>query len=494
MNFQTFLLNSYSLIQKPRVIPKISSICSHSEQVKKDSLFIALKGLKTDGHQYLQQAVERGAGALLVRGAGAVPSSFKGLVMVYNELFLPQLLNQFYDFPSEKLFTVGVTGTNGKTSFCYILEHLFKSCGWPAGVIGTIDQHFNDKTWPSSLTTPVACDLFKRLSDFVELSARAAVMEVSSIAVDQERIAGIDFNALVFSNFSRDHLDYHKTMEQYFSAKRKLFLQAEKSSQKNLFYLLNQDDIYSHKIKAGLKKPCWTFGKSHLSDFCFHIKETSMEKTIFELKSSFGNYQFCSPLIGEYNVYNAASAIACAMLTGFKAEACQKALQSFRGMPGRLERIKTDQDFDIFIDYAHTPQALSYVLKTLRAEFHFVILVFGCGGNRDKQKRVQMMKSASESADLIFLTTDNPRREDPETIIQETLEGADSLNKIVIELDRALAVKKAIQSAKKGSCILVAGKGHERFQIIQNKKIPFCDKQTALEALKQKGYRAVRKD
>ncbi|MBC6415851.1 MAG: UDP-N-acetylmuramoyl-L-alanyl-D-glutamate--2,6-diaminopimelate ligase [Bdellovibrionales bacterium] len=485
MDFQDFLLNSYTLIQKPPFFPKISSICVHSQKVKKDSLFIAFKGFKTDGHFYIQEAVKKGAGALLLKETSFVPPSFEGLVLLYKDFFLEDLLNQFYDFPSRKLFTIGITGTNGKTSFCYILEHLFKHCGWSTGIIGTVDHHLNDRVWPSSLTTPVACDLFKRISDFVELSAQATVMEISSIALDQGRTLGVDFNALVFSNLSQDHLDYHKTMDQYFVAKRKLFLQAEQNSQKNLFYLLNQDDEYSHKIKESLKKTCWTFGKSSLSDFVFCIKESSKEHTIFELKSSFGTYEFYSPLLGEYNVYNAVSAIACAMLVGFKAEDCQKALQSFPGVPGRLEAIKTDLGFDIFIDYAHTAQALFYVLKALKRKFSFLVLVFGCGGERDKQKRHQMMKVALKFADKVFLTTDNPRHEDPEEIIKDSLEGISLSHKIVKELDRKLAIEKALQFAKKSFCVLIAGKGHERFQIVKDQKKPFSDKQVVLDFLKE---------
>ena len=481
MNFQDFLLHSYITQQKAHGTLKISSVCSHSSEVQKDSLFIALKGQHTDGHQYLEEVSKKGASALLVKEKQLIPSHFKGLVLLYEELFLSQLLNQFYDFPSKKLFTIGITGTNGKTSFCYILKHLFQSCGWPTAVIGTLGHHFENKTWPAVLTTPSSCELFKRLSDFVKLSARALVMEASSIAIDQDRTSGVDFNALVFSNLSQDHLDYHKTTEQYFLAKQKLFIQADNSSQKNLFYLLNEDDIYSHKIKKQLKKPVWTFGKSEQADFKFTLKKTTQTETVFDIQSPFMKAEFYSPLMGEHNVYNAVSAIACAVLTGFKVTDCQTALQSFPGIPGRLEKLKSEQNFEVFVDYAHTPQALLFVLKTLKKEFSSLTLVFGCGGDRDKQKRSQMMKIALELADHIFLTTDNPRYEEPAKIIQDMLKAPS--HKVTEELDRSEAIKKAIHSAKKGSCVLIAGKGHEAFQIIKGKKIPFSDKQTALKFL-----------
>jgi len=490
MSFQDFLLQSYFVHQKNRGDINISSVCSHSSQVKKTSLFIALKGQNTDGHHYLKSAIKKGAVALLVKKDQPIPPDFKGLVLFYKEeLFLAKLLNYFYDFPSEKLFTVGITGTNGKSSFCYLLRHLFEFCGWPTAVMGTLGYEFKNKTWPAVLTTPSNCDLFERISDFVKLSARALAMEVSSIAIDQDRVAGLDFNALVFSNLSQDHLDYHKTIENYFLSKQKLFLSAEQNSNKNLFYLLNADDIYSHKIKKHLKKPVWTFGQSPQADFRFQIQKATKKETVFKLQSSSINIELSSPLKGEYNVYNAVSAIACAVLTGFKVEDCQKALLMFKGIPGRLEKLKQDEDFEVFIDYAHTPQALLLSLKTLKKEFPFLILVFGCGGDRDKQKRKPMMQVALQLADSIFLTTDNPRHEDPEAITQDMLEGQSLVHKVTKDLDRSSAIKKAIQLAKnqpnkKEVCVLIAGKGHETVQIIKGEKLDFSDKKMALQWIK----------
>ena len=484
MNFEDFLLGSYTLSRGSLKSAQISSISNHSSHVKKNGLFIAIKGRKTDGHNYLKQAIHKGACALLVEKGQLAPLSFKGAVLVYKKgLHLGKLLNQFYDFPSKKLFTVGITGTNGKTSFCYLLEHLFQFCGWPTGLIGTVDQHFKEHCWPASLTTPSAVELAERLNDFLQLSARAVVMEVSSIALDQNRVEGVDFNALVFSNLSQDHLDYHGSMENYWTAKKKLFLQAEQSENKNLFYLFNQDDIYSHKMKDVLKKPYWTYGQGESADFCFKIKETSQLKTTFQLKSPFGEIDFSMNLVGEYNVYNAASALACALLTGFKSEECQKALACFPGVPGRLEKLETDKVFDVFIDYAHTPAALSSTLKVLKHNFKRVILVCGCGGGRDKKKRPLMAKQAVHLSDHVFWTTDNPRYEKPEQIAAEALKGFNKLSKITVELDREQAIKKAIHFAGKGDCVLIAGKGHEQFQIIKDKKQPFCDKAVALNFL-----------
>ena len=494
MNFQEFLEHSYKKTSPNSVFPPLSSVCDHSQELKKNGLFIAMRGKKGDGHHYISQAVERGAGALLLEDPKGVPSHFKGPVFVYKDQMrsLGQLLNQFYDYPSKKLFTIGITGTNGKTSFCYLLEHIFKVCGWPTGYIGTVQQSLGTQVWPSSLTTPSACKLFERLNDMLKLSAKAVVMEVSSIALDQDRVQGIDFKGLVFSNISQDHLDYHGSMENYFLAKKKLFSLAEQSSQKNLFYLLNRDDMYSHRIRSDLKKTTWTYGRSEgdleerskASDFAFKIKKQTFLQTVFEVQSPFGRQDFCVGLTGEYNVYNAVAAVACALLTGFKPEDCQKALKSFKGIPGRLERVIGGQDFEVFIDYAHTPTALWHGLKNLKNFFNPLILVFGCGGNRDKQKRSAMMKVALQFADQIFLTKDNPRDEDPELIVKDCLKGLPpDLKKVTVELDRAKAIEKALKGCKKGSAVLIAGKGHEQFQILKDKKIPFCDKKTALQFL-----------
>ncbi len=489
MSFIDFLFNNYEVIRKSEIQP-LSSVCTHSDKVRKKSLFVALKGQKSDGHDYLKQTVDKGATALLVEKTSHIPPNFKGIVLKYKkgQQSLHRLLNEFHNFPSEKLFTVGVTGTNGKTSFCYLLEHIYKFCGWPTGLIGTVDQHFNKQSWPSTLTTPDPAETFERLNDFVHLGAKSAVMEVSSIALDQNRVNGIDFKALVFTNLTQDHLDYHGNMENYFQAKKKLFTIMENSKNKNFFSLVNQDDEYSKKLKKMIKSPCYSYGQSLAADFCFNIKTQTQFNSVFELKSPFGFYEFFVPLTGDYNVYNATASLSCAMLTGFKAEDCFKALKSFPGVPGRLEKVVfPNLPFDIFIDYAHTPSALFSVLKTLKKLEKKIILVFGCGGDRDKDKRPQMAQSALYCADQIFVTTDNPRFEEPEQIVCDILKNLSKKekDKITVELDRKEAIKRAIQSAKPGECILIAGKGHESFQIIRDKKILFSDKEAVLECLRE---------
>ena len=484
MKFIDFLLHHCEAIRKAN-IPPLSSLCAHSKKVRPSSLFMAIKGQKSDGHNYIEQAVSQGASLLLVQKTDNIPSHFKGMILKYEDKdkILPQILNQFYDFPSKKLFTVGVTGTNGKTSFCYMLEHIYNFCGWPTAVMGTVDQHFKQNKWPSLLTSPDPMELFERLNDFVKLGARAVVMEASSHALDQNRLAGLDFNGLVFSNLSQDHLDYHGNMENYFQAKQKLF---SMERGKNLFFLVNQDDKYGQRLKKRGLKPGYGYGQDSRAEFCFAIKSQKNLSSVFELKSSFGSQEFFLPLPGDYNVYNAVSALSCAMLTGFKAKDCAQALKSFLGAPGRLERVSPlDFPFDVFVDYAHTPSALAQALSALKAKNKKIILVFGCGGDRDKDKRPKMAETALKLADFVFLTTDNPRLEEPQQIADEALSflSSQQREKITVELDRKTAIQKAIQSAKKGDRVLIAGKGHENYQIIKNKRIPFCDRRTALEFL-----------
>ena len=488
MSFIDFLSKNYELLRPFKKLT-ISSIASHSVKVQKDSLFIALKGQRFDGHNYLKQAVEKGASVLLVEDFQKVPAHFRGPVFKYEKTLktLPELLNTFYNFPSKKLWTVGVTGTNGKTSCCYLLKKIFKDCGWPTALMGTVDQHFLDHSWPSGLTTPSSVEIFERLNDFVSLEARACVMEVSSHALDQGRVKGIEFNSLIFTNLSQDHLDYHGTMENYFQSKKKLFLQALEGENKNFFSLFNQDDQYGRRLVREAGKPFFTFGQDSQADFHFQIKKSFSDSSLVRLQSSFGSFEFLLPLPGDFNVYNAVSALACAVLTGFKVEDCIKALGSFSGAPGRLQKALVGKaPFEVFIDYAHTPEALSSVLRALKTKGRRLIALFGCGGDRDQSKRALMVDKALQFADHIFFTTDNPRFEDPEQIAEQALKNLSRRDrqKVTQELDRKEAIKKALHFAQKGDLLIIAGKGHESFQLVQGQKLPFSDEKVILDCLK----------
>lgn len=481
-----FLFRHFQVIKKGD-LREISSIKTHSKEVLKNSLFVALKGERQDGHLFLKEVVERGAAALLVEETSQVPLNFKGLVLKTKDTrsSLSLLLNELYDFPSKKFFSVGVTGTNGKTTTAFMIERIFSHCGWKTGLIGSIEQRCGDKKWPSPLTTPEPVELFQRLKDFLDLEARALVMEVSSIGLHQQRVEGMDFNISLFTNLSRDHMDYHKNLEDYFQSKKRLFSLSPGES-KNKVFLVNRDDKWGHRLLKELKGPCFTFGAKG-GDFSFEIKKGSLSHTLFKIHTPKGGAEIRLPLPGLYNVYNAMAACTSALMAGFPLDSVKKALESFTGVPGRMERVTPlDHPFQVFVDYAHTPDALKTVLKTLksqRAKKGRVVAVFGCGGDRDRGKRAEMTKVALALSDQVILTSDNPRSESPDQIVKDCLSGIKNKNSLQVHWDRGLAIKEAVLKSRPGDLILIAGKGHESFQIVNGKKHPFSDREEAKKNL-----------
>ena len=331
-----FLFRHFQVIKKG-ISRDITSIAIHSEKVSKNSLFVALKGEKEDGHSFLKEAVKRGAEALLVEEVSQIPMDFKGLILKTEDGrgSLSLLLNELYDFPSRKLFTVGVTGTNGKTTTASMIEYLFCNSGWRTGLIGSIEQRCGDKKWPSFLTTPEPVELFSRLKDFLDLEAKALVMEVSSIGLQQKRVEGLDFNIGLFTNLSRDHIDYHKNLENYFQAKKRLFQLIEETG-KNSLFLINRDSAGGRRLLKELKGPCLTFGAGEKGDFSFKIKQENLNGTLFEVKTPKGVAEILLPLPGLYNVYNAVGAFATALMAGFSIDSSKKNSGEFPGCAGSL--------------------------------------------------------------------------------------------------------------------------------------------------------------
>ena len=396
-----FLYRHFKVIQKG-LIGEITSIASHSEKVKKNSLFAALKGEKQDGHSFLKEAITKGAVALLVEDDSQVPETFPGAILKTKDTrgSLSFLLNALYDFPSKKLFSVGVTGTNGKTSTACMIEHLFQHCGWKTGLIGTIQQKCGQKKWPAKLTTPEPVQLFERLKDFLDLGAKALVMEVSSIALHQKRVEGLNFNIGLFTNLSQDHMDYHKNSEEYFLSKKRLF-EIMQDSEGNHAFIINKDDPSGQRLLKELKGPCFSLGAEG-ADFSFKIKKQSLKNTLFTIHTPQGKADILLPLAGIYNVYNAVSALSAALMAGFCLNSCKKALESFPGVTGRMEWLTPeDHPFRLCVDYAHTPEALKVVLKTLKSQIKEgrLVSVFGCGGDRDTEKRGPMTHTALEFSD-----------------------------------------------------------------------------------------------
>ena len=486
---QDFLFRHFEILRKGAE-ESISSISVHSAEVKEGALFVAIKGKTDDGHRYLDQACEKGAQFLLVQDSSLVPPSFKGTVARTPDTLkaLSILLNEFYDHISQKLFVVGVTGTNGKTTTSYLTEHILNHCGWPSGVVGTIERRFKDNTWPARLTTPDPVELFQRLKDFFDLSAKAVIMEISSIALDQRRTDGLDFNVGVFTNLTQDHLDYHLNFENYFTAKKRLFQEMERLEGNHFVSLINRDDSFGQRLLKELRGRRYTFGEERgesRADFSFQIKSQDLFHTLLTIRSPDDFSEGEISLTGRHNIYNVIGAVAVAVTAGFSLPDCVKALKNFSGVSGRLEKITSRKHpFQVFVDYAHTPSALQQVLQSLNACHTSpgqIVTVFGCGGNRDREKRGEMAQVAGNLSHRVILTSDNPRHEDPKDIIEDCLRPLSPAirRKIIVEEDRAKAIQKAIQEAGKGDFLLIAGKGHERVQIIGDKRIPFDDRDVA---------------
>ena len=481
---------------------QITSICFDSRKLEAGCVFVAVRGGRSDGHEFLKEASDKNAGALIVEDRARVPSEFRGLVIVVrnSRQALNELASAFYGEPAKKLRCVGVTGTNGKTTTTHIVEAILNKNGWPTGVIGTNDHHLvvGDKThlWKTEMTTPDPVSFQARLAEFVSLGAKALAMEVSSHALHQSRVDEVPFDVALFSHLTRDHLDYHHDMEDYFQAKRKLFVELLANSPKpEPTAIVNGDDEYGRRIAVDLRgKPVrvWTFGKPG-ADLAFRVLEQGFGGTRFEIKGPTGVHEFRVNMPGLHNVYNATSAIGAGLALGITPSVCAAALAEFNGVKGRLESVPNSRGLHVFIDYAHTDDAIRTVLSYLdgirRDEKieNRMITVFGCGGDRDKGKRPLMMKAAAAHSDFVVLTSDNPRTEDPEAILKDAAAGADTATvgkTLFLEVDRKRGIAKALELAREGDVVVIAGKGHEDYQIIGTTKFPFSDAETVRELLK----------
>lgn len=487
------LLNGFNVVGNLTISDEYcTAVVTDSRKVIPGSLFVALKGSRFDSHDVLDQVISGGAQAIVVAELRKVPSSFKGFVILAESprKTLSELASRFYERPSNSLFCIGVTGTNGKTSSTYMLEHLFNKEQRPTGVIGTINHHLQDRVWPTQMTTSDPIDLQERLSDFVKAGAKTLAIEVSSHALDQFRTDSIDFDAAIFTNLTRDHLDYHQSMDHYFTAKNRLFFELlERSNKKNRYAIINTDDSWGEKIIVTENIQRWTFGQN-CQDFNFKIKSMTFAETRFDLNSPFGSVDVRLPMAGLHNVYNVVGALAAGCGAGIELESMVASLLDFSGVPGRLQRVPSSKNIHVFVDYAHTPDALENSLRTLKAmndsfsQKGSLITVFGCGGDRDRGKRPEMAKMAEKYSDRIVVTSDNPRSESPQLIIDEICTGFVNPKYIEIEVDRGLAIENTVRSSKVGDVILIAGKGHEDYQIIGKNKFYFSDFEKAKEALK----------
>lgn len=468
---------------------EVSQLSDNSKKVDSGTIFFAVKGLSRDGHDFLLEVCEKKPLAIVAERVKEIPSSYKGYIfqVAHSKLALHQVAQKFFGYPDKQLKVFGVTGTNGKTTTTHILEALLNGANIPCAVMGTIDHHLHEKVWPTQMTTPDTLDFYSRLDEFLQAGAQAVAMEVSSHSLKQNRLHGVQFDGALFTNLSRDHLDYHGTMEDYFLSKLLLFRrELEKSSKNRKFAFINGDDpqLQGHFFKGNYET--FVFGEKS-GQITFEILEQSFEGLKLEVQTPWGKGPIHVPMIGKFNAKNVVGALSVALSQGVSFNSIQKTLSGFSGVRGRLQRVPCQKDIHVFVDYAHTDDALAVVLKALNQvrdqlkSSPRIITVFGCGGDRDKGKRPLMAQRACEGSDYVVVTSDNPRSEDPQKIIAEIMTGLDTKIPHKIEEDRRAAIEWALNEASIGDVVLIAGKGHENYQIIGNEKIHFDDAEVVKE-------------
>ncbi|MCS7172274.1 MAG: UDP-N-acetylmuramoyl-L-alanyl-D-glutamate--2,6-diaminopimelate ligase [Armatimonadetes bacterium] len=462
---------------------EIHGICSDSRTTRPGDLFCAIPGRRYDGHAFAAEAVARGAAAVLVERPVDVP--VPQIVVPSVRRALGPLASAFYGHPSHHLRVVGVTGTNGKGTVTYLLRAALEAGGVPCGVIGSLGAVVGSEVLPLSLTTPEAPDLHALFHRMVRSGLRFVAVEVASHALAQERVGGVRFAAAAFTNLTQDHLDFHGTFEAYRDAKALLFERVEPDG----ICVINREDPAGAYMAARSRTPvCW-YGFGQEAHVRAEDVSMDLEGATFTVRTPRSRARFRLSLCGIFNVLNALCAIALGEHFGVPLDAMTDALGRFPGLPGRFERVDEGQDFAVIVDYAHTPDSLRAVLETAR---HMasgrVIVVFGCGGDRDPTKRPVMGRVASERADLVVLTSDNPRTEDPLRILHQIQAGVPDGTRCVVEPDRGAAIRLAIAEARSGDVVLLCGKGHESYQIVGSEWIPFDDREEARKALRMRGY------
>jgi UDP-N-acetylmuramoyl-L-alanyl-D-glutamate--2,6-diaminopimelate ligase len=476
-------------ITTPLEDAEVKGITADSRAVKEDFVFVAIKGTSTDGHKFIEEAIKKGARAIIAQSSEAVTHSYQipFLIKVKDtRIALAKLAAEFYANPSAQMKVVGITGTNGKTTVTYLIEAIVKEAGFSVGVIGTVDYRFKNTVIPSKNTTPGPLELQSLLAEMSGQGINYAVMEVSSHALAQDRVEGIKFYSAIFTNITQDHLDYHRTKEEYFQAKSKLFRNIHSPA----YAVINNDDLYSARLKELNPVQIITYGITNESDIMARDIKFDISHTEFILRDNINQQELKlkTPLIGIFNAYNILSAVTWALKDGLDLKTILSALEKFSYVPGRLERIDSRAAFEIFVDYAHTEDALKNVISTLRHLPHKrLIVVFGCGGERDRTKRPKMGFVVTESADFVVITSDNPRSETPEDIIADIKHGIKKDNYCVV-VERGQAIKRGLSLARAGDIVLLAGKGHENYQILKDKRIEFDDREVARQCLKSTNY------
>lgn len=466
---------------------EVEGISYDSRNVSKNYIFVSIRGFCQDGTAFIKDAIKNGARAIVTDYNCKEIEGITHIQVPDVRFALGYLSSSFYGFPSKKLNLVGITGTNGKTTISYLLESIYKTAKIPTGVIGTVSWRLGEKVIPAERTTPESLDLQKLLAQAVEEKISHIFMEVSSHGLVLNRLAGTFLDRAVFTNLTEEHLNFHQNMENYFSAKSLIFNYLKDIHSSTQQRIINIDDPYGEILFKKFGKDCLTYGLKN-ADLTAKNIYSSLSGSRFDLfYHSENKSSFSLPLIGKYNIYNALATIAVCLEDGIDIDKIKEGLKEVKEIPGRLQRIQCGQPFSVIIDYAHTPDALKNLLNTVRKITQKkLILVFGCGGNRDHFKRPEMGKIGVNYSDYVIVTSDNPRNEDPLKIIEEIESGIKQtgLKNYEIVVDRELAIRRAIQLAKENDTVVIAGKGHENYQIIGEKKIPFSDLEVAQRILK----------
>jgi UDP-N-acetylmuramoyl-L-alanyl-D-glutamate--2,6-diaminopimelate ligase len=476
---------------------EIGEVTHDSRRAASGSLFVAIRGLVTDGNQFVDQARKKGAAAVV----SELPPRDGGpwVEVADARLALALLSAAALGDPADKLSLVGVTGTNGKTTTTHLIDAVLRAAGEKVGLVGTVHYRIGDRLTTAVRTTPESSDLQALFREMVDAGCRRAVLEVSSHSLDLKRVAGCRFAVAVFTNLTRDHLDFHGDMDRYFEAKRRLF---ETLLREDGRAIINADDDRAAELVAASRAPVWTYGLAsanegarerpdlHASDL--HL---SLEGSRFKVRTPLGPVEIHSPLLGRFNVSNLLAALGATLALGIPREVAASGLASLPGVPGRLERVNAGQDFAVIVDYAHTDDALKNLLETVRELGpRRIITVFGCGGDRDRTKRPLMGAVASRLSDSVIVTSDNPRSEPPEAIIEEVRRGmlAGRGAEVLSIVDRREAIARALEMARPGEAVVIAGKGHETSQTLRDRTIPFDDRQIVRDILRPLSVRGGR--
>jgi UDP-N-acetylmuramoyl-L-alanyl-D-glutamate--2,6-diaminopimelate ligase len=456
---------------------EINGIAYDSRKVKNGSLFVCIEGFKVDGHNFIAAAIENGAKALLVQKEVSVPEDVTVVRVEDTRFALAATADVYYESPSRKFDLVGVTGTKGKTTTTYMIKSIFEAANRKVGLIGTIANCIGDEMLPAERTTPESYDLQALFSEMVEKNVNSVVMEVSSHALELHRVSCSDYDIGVFTNLSRDHLDFHETFENYLNAKIKLFSMCKKA-------LINIDSPYGDRVKNAAKCQVYTFGIDREADIRALNVIKNPDSVEFDLISPWAKEKIRVNIPGKFSVYNSLAAIGCAFLSGMSTENIKKGLESV-SVPGRAEVVETGKDYTVIIDYAHSPDSLENILNTVKGYAPGrVVCLFGCGGDRDRTKRPIMGEISGKISDFTIITSDNPRTEEPEAIVKEIEEGIKKTNSEYITIvDRREAIKYALETARPKDVIVLAGKGHETYQIFKDKTIHFDEREVVREIL-----------